>query len=110
MSPARQRKEAAKRIGLALQREYRALAGAVGQDEIQTAAIRLGDNFNTNVEFIINVLKDYGGLEAKFEPMTTTGIIGVQPKHDPVPPPANDLPKMPEIFRAGCDVDLPRKK
>lgn len=70
MSTARARREAAKRLGLALQAKYRALVEASGQDEISAAAIQLGDLFNTNIEFVINVLKDYGGLEVRFEPMT----------------------------------------
>lgn len=70
MSPARARKEAAKRLALKLQADYRALVEANGTDEVQTAAIVLGDTFNSNIEFIINVLRDYGGLQAKFEPMT----------------------------------------
>lgn len=70
MSPARQRKEKAKRVGLDLQAKYRMLVEASGEDAIQTAAIVLGDCFNTHIEFIINVLKDYGGLTPKWEPMT----------------------------------------
>lgn len=97
MSPARARKEASKRLGLALQADYRGLVEASGEDAIQAAAIKLGHTFNTNIEFVINVLKAYGGLDVRFEPLTRQG---------PRPPlPANDLPQMPEIFRAGCDVD-----
>lgn len=70
MSAARQRREKTKRLALALQSRYRALVEAKGADEVQDAAIMLGDCFNQNIEFIINVLRDYGGLEAKFEPMT----------------------------------------
>lgn len=75
MSTARQRREAAKRLGLGIQSKYRTLVEAKGQDEIQAAAIVLGDCFNTNIEFIINVLRDYGGLEAKWEPMTNQPAI-----------------------------------
>lgn len=99
MNAARARRERSKRIALALQADYKALIEARGQDEIQNAAIVLGDRFNTNVDFIINVLRDYGGLEAKFD---------AEPRV-----PANDappLPKMPELLRAGCDVDLPPRK
>lgn len=101
MSPARARREASKRLALALQAKYRALVEATGQEAVQLAAIELGDLFNTNIEFVINVLRDYGGLEAKFEPLTREGAP---------PAPANDLPKTPEIFRAGCDVDLIGKR
>lgn len=98
MSPARARREAAKRLGLILQAKYRALVEASGEDAIQNAAIELGGIFNTNIEFVINVLKDYGGLAAKFEPMTRLSL-----------PAANDPPAMPPIFLAGADVDMPRK-
>jgi hypothetical protein len=75
MSAARQRREKSKRLALDLQTKYRALVEAKGQDGIQDAAIVLGDCFNQNIEFIINVLRDYGGLEAKFEPMTKQPAI-----------------------------------
>jgi hypothetical protein len=74
MSPARQRREKAKRLGLKLQADYRALVEAKGTDEVQTAAIVLGGTFNANIEFVINVLRDYGGLDVKWEPMTATTI------------------------------------
>ncbi len=98
------RKEASKRLGLALERDYRELVLASGPDEIQAAAIALGHTFNTNVEFCINVLKAYGGLEVKFEPLTRPKESA--PANDPSPA----LPAVPAIFRAGCDVDMPRKK
>lgn len=99
MSPVRARREAAKRLGLALQAKYRALVEATGEDAIQNAAIELGSIFNSNIEFVINVLKDYGGLDAKFEPMTKLSLPAA---NDPPPP-------MPAIFSAGADVDLSRK-
>lgn len=99
LRPARARREASRRLGLALQARYRALVEAAGKDAIETAAIDLGNLFNTNIEFVINVLKAYGGLEAKFEPLTKVSA----------PLPANDLPRMPDIFSAGADVDLPRR-
>lgn len=98
------RKEAAKRLGLKLQKDYRGLVEAVGSDEVSTAAIVLGDTFNSNIEFIINVLKDYGGMEVKFEPMARTN-----PALLPLPDPDNDTiggkvimhdqgdPKLPDI-------------
>lgn len=79
------RKEASKRLGLKLMSDYRALAEAVGEEEITAASITLGATFNANIEFIINVLKAYGGMEVKFEPMTRTS-----PSLPPTP--ANDLP------------------
>lgn len=83
------RREASKRLGLKLMKDYRALATATGNDEIQAAAIELGNTFNQNVEFIINVLRHYGGLEANFEPLV---------KHTPIPNiPANDEPTLPDV-------------
>lgn len=77
------RKEASKRLGLKLMNDYRNLATAVGEEEITAASLTLGMTFNTNIEFIINVLKAYGGMEVKFEPMTRAAVP---------PLPANDLP------------------
>jgi deoxyhypusine synthase len=74
MSAARQRREKAKRIGLKLQSDYRALVEAKGTDAVETAAIMLGGTFNAHIEFIINVLRDYGGLDVKWEPMTAITI------------------------------------
>lgn len=82
MSVARARREASKRLGLALQAKYRALVEATGQEDIQNAAIELGNVFNTNIEFVINVLKHYGGLDAKFEPMTRAGPLPVKSAND----------------------------
>lgn len=93
MSPPRARKEAAKRLGLALQAEYRALVEANGSDEVQAAAIALGDTFNRNIEFIINVLKEKGGLSVSYEPLTRTASA--------LPVPANARPTVPTIFTAG---------
>lgn len=84
------RKEASKRLGLKLYKDYRALVEASGNDEIQVAAIELGNTFNTNVEFIINVLKAYGGMDVKFEPLTNR-----IPKTPNVP--ANDEPTLPDV-------------
>jgi len=86
MSIVRTRKEATKRLALKLQADYRALVEASGEAEVQASAIVLGDTFNSNIEWIINVLRDYGGLPARFEPMTRAS-----PSLPPVP--ANDIPK-----------------
>lgn len=82
------RKEASKRLGLKLMRDYRGLVEAAGTEDIQAAAIELGNTFNSNVEFIINVLKAYGGMEVKFEPLTTAKVPNI---------PANDEPTLPDI-------------
>lgn len=70
LRPARARREASRHLGIALQAKYRALVEASGEDEVQTAAIALGGLFDSNIEFVINVLKAYGGMDARFEPMT----------------------------------------
>lgn len=59
----RDRKEAAKRLGIALQADYRRMLEAIGQEEITKAAMLLGENFNNNIEFICWCLKEYGGVE-----------------------------------------------
>jgi hypothetical protein len=82
MSAARQRREKSKRLGLQLQSDYRALVEAKGTDEVQTAAIVLGGTFNANIEFIINVLRDYGGLDAKWEPMTDAAALADRLKRE----------------------------
>lgn len=101
MNTDKTRREAAKRLGIELFNDYRGLVEANSESEIQTAAIELGNTFNKNVEFIINVLKHYGGLEVRFEPMT-------KPKSGTID--AKGLPLVPAIFRAGADVDTPKKK
>lgn len=63
MSAARDRKEAAKRLGFALAAKYRKMLEAEGPEAINVAAMDLGSCFNDNIEFIIWVLKEYGGVE-----------------------------------------------
>lgn len=63
MTASRDRKEAAKRLGIALAADFRRMVEASGEEEIGAAAMVLGQNFNTNIEFIIWVLKEYGGVD-----------------------------------------------
>lgn len=58
----RARKVASRNLGIALQVAYRKMIEAEGNDAIQFAAIELGQVFNTNIEFVIWVLKEYGGV------------------------------------------------
>lgn len=88
------RKEASKRLGLKLMSDYRNLAMASGEQEIAAASIILGSTFNENIEFIINVLKAYGGMEVHFEPMT-------RPSPSLPPKPANDLPDISALTKPG---------
>lgn len=91
------RREAAKRLALKLQSDYHSLVEASGTDEVQAAAIALGTTFNANIEFVINVLRDYGGLEAKFEPLTR--------KSPSLPPkPSNDLPDISTLTKTFSDA------
>lgn len=62
MTASRDRKEAAKRLGFALAAKYRAMIEADGVEAINAAAIDLGACFNDNIEFIMWVLKEYGGV------------------------------------------------
>lgn len=66
MSAARQRRDQAKRLGLKLAKAYEALAEAKTDEEVTAAAVVLGAAFNENIQFICNVLKDYGGLDVRF--------------------------------------------
>lgn len=63
MTAARDRKEAAKRLGIALFVRYRKLIEAGSPEEINQAAMDLGACFNENIEFVIWVLKEFGGAE-----------------------------------------------
>jgi len=98
MTAARDRKEAAKRLGVTLQMQYRDMHMASGNDEIQTAAVLLGGTFNSNIEFIIWVLKEFGGVQQM--PFERQRSASVKPLA------ANDLPEVPAIFTAGRDVDM----
>lgn len=55
------KREAAKRLGIALQVRYRNMVTASGEDEIAKAVVDLGQCFNDNIEAIIWFLRDYGG-------------------------------------------------
>lgn len=63
MSNARNRRAAAGRLGLEFQKRHRALALAVGEDEIAQAAVNLGQLFNDNIEFVVWVMKEFGGID-----------------------------------------------
>lgn len=90
----RARKDAAKQLALALQQRYRRLVEANGgpEDEIVIATADLAQCMYENVEFTINVLRAWGGLEAKFEPLTSPNAGVRIPASEQFPAPANDLP------------------
>lgn len=85
MSVGRNRKEASKRLALAVQARYRKLIEA-GKDEtaLAVATADLAMVMYENVEFIINVLRHFGGLEARFEAMTSVKVAD----NDSIAPPA----------------------
>ena len=63
MSAARDRKEAARRLGIELHNRHVKLLLADGPDEVNAVAMELGQAFNDNIEYIVFVLKTFGGLE-----------------------------------------------
>lgn len=86
-SAARDRKEASKRLGIALQAKYRKMLEAEGNEQITAAAIDLGALFNQNIEYICWVLKEYGGVQQMPFPRQAA------PR-----PAANDVPATPKIL------------
>jgi hypothetical protein len=62
MTAARDRKEAAKRLGAVLAGQKARMDAATG-DAIAFAAMELGQTFNDNIDFICWVLKEWGGAE-----------------------------------------------
>lgn len=97
MSVGRNRKEAAKRLGIAIHQRYEKLVTAVGEDEITVATVDLAQVMYENVEFVIWALKKMGGLnpappeEIKRVPLTR-------------PTPANDLPTLPPTLTGATPV------
>lgn len=94
MSVARTRKTASKRLGLELEKRYRRLVLA-GNDaeEITEASVELGGCFNDNIEFIIWVLKVFGGLNPPRPELTTRTP---KPAISIVPPDQVTLPELPK--------------
>lgn len=63
MSNARNRRAAAARLGLEFQKRHRALALAGDADEVTVAAVDLGQLFNDNIDFVVWVMKEFGGID-----------------------------------------------
>ena len=57
------KRDMAKRLGVDLQILHTRLAEAQTADEITEASVMLGCRFNEEIEFIISVLKQFGGLQ-----------------------------------------------
>lgn len=76
MNPTLARKKASATLGVALYERFQRLELAVGREEIAQAAMDLGTTFNDNIEFLIWVCKQYGGLNpAPIEPKRTTELL-----------------------------------
>lgn len=94
MSPARKRKAAAKMLGIAIAQRYENLVTAKGNDEITIATVDMAQVMYDNAEFIVWVLKTYGGLN----PPPPERIKPI-PVSRPAPPQAaNDLPVLPPVL------------
>lgn len=111
MSPARQRKAAAKMLGIAIHQRYENLVNATGEDAITIATVDMAQVMYDNAEFIIWALKTLGGLNPPLPDR-----INPIPLNRPKPPePANDLPVLPaaligeqqlppELAKCTCEV------
>ena len=96
MTATRDRKQAAKILGITMQAQLRELQQANGQQAIEFAAIRLGDTFNRNADFIIWVLKEFGGVDQMPYPRNPPAPRADLKLVEPAPP-AN-LPDLPEFL------------
>lgn len=98
MSVGRNRKEAAKRLGIAIHQRYEKLVTAVGEDEITVATVDLAQVMYENVEFVIWALKKMGGLN----PAPPEEIKRAPRRSRPTP--ANDLPTLPPALTGAAPV------
>ncbi len=57
------KRDMAKRPGIDLQILHENLVNASGDDAVAEAAVLLGCRFNEEIEFIISVLKQFGGMK-----------------------------------------------
>lgn len=99
------RKEASRQLGIALQAKYRKLVEASGEDEIQIAAVDLGNLFNINIEQIIWFLRTYGG--DKLRPLeknrkAKTAPLGERPDGNTA-----ELPVLPQFFAVNTTCQCP---
>lgn len=100
MSTARKRKAAAKMLGIAIHQRYENLVNATGENEITVATVDMATTMYDNVEFIVWVLKTFGGLNPP--PPETVKPINVS---RPAPPaPANDLPILPPVLTGNIEI------
>lgn len=93
------RKEAALRLGVELEKKYRALVNAQGDEAIQKASIELGSLFNANIFQVIWFLKQYGGAQQR--PLERLATQPHLKNAEPIPaPPA--LPEIPEFLKVAA--------
>lgn len=100
---ASDRKEASKRLGLAIRNRYEKLVTAVGEDAIVIATTDLAQVMYENVEFVIWALLKQGGLNPplpeRFNKISAQG---------PRPAANSDLPTLPpELTGDQSTADLP---
>lgn len=101
MTLSKDRKEAAKNLGIALEAAYDGLVAAKGDEAIQVAAIQLGNVWNTNIDFLIWLCKEMGGV--KQVPFKR----GQKPRTAPMGQiPDKELPVMPEILSNHIDKTI----
>lgn len=96
MMPAHKRREAARRLGIAIHQRYENLVNAAGEgdDAITVATVDLATVMYDNVEFVIWALKKMGGLN----PPPPEEIKRVDLTRPAPPKPANDLPTLPAFL------------
>ena len=89
----RQRREAAKMLGIAISTRYRKLCMASGEDEIVIATADLAQCMYENVEFTIWALKHLGGMNPPPPEVLRKITPPKPPANDPrfVKPPAFEL-------------------
>lgn len=106
MSTGRNRKEATKRLGIAIHQRYENLVNAAGDgdDAITVATVDLATVMYDNVEFVIWALKKMGGLN----PPPPEEIKRVSTQR-PVPAPANDLPTLPDFLSSAAKPAVEEK-
>lgn len=90
MSRLQDKKEASKRLGIAIHQRYENLVNASGNDEITVTTVDLAQTMYENCEFIIWVLKKYGGLNPP--------APDPKPLRTSKPPAPSELPKMPAVL------------
>lgn len=93
----RARRDAAKRLAIALQTRYRKLLEASGEDEIVIATSDLAQCMYENIEFVIWGLKSLGGLYPPPPEELRRISPTASPANDPRPAPPEPLCTCPPL-------------